>query len=363
MNHADTALRRAGVWGLAALADLREFDSIIDVRSPGEFAHDHIPGAVNWPVLDDVQRAHVGTMYRQESAFAARRLGAALVARAIGQMLAEPYFQNQSAHWNPLVYCWRGGQRSQSLCQVLRHVGWQAWQLQDGYRSYRTAINTFWQDWQWPGRLVVLSGPTGSGKSRLLAALALAGEQVLDLEGLAQHRGSVLGGLPGVQQPSQKLFETRLHWTVTHLDPRRPLFVEAESKRIGQLRLPDPLLDVLRSGEVIHVQMPMSARVTMLGEDYAHLIANQAALAQSIDQLKFMHPRQRVQAWLELAESGQWKVLVEQLLNLHYDPLYARSMRQHFGADVSVRSLTMNGCEKADLIQACDEIRALIKSA
>ncbi|MHB8166355.1 MAG: tRNA 2-selenouridine(34) synthase MnmH, partial [Sulfuricella sp.] len=224
------------------LAQLARFDDIIDVRSPSEFRDDHIPGAVNFPVLNDEERARVGTIYKQTSAFDAKKIGAALVARNIAGHV-EQHFSDQPKNWRPLVYCWRGGSRSGAMTHILNQIGWRAQQLKGGYKAYRTMVLATLQTLPGRFRYRVICGPTGSGKSRLLTALDELGAQVLDLEGLAAHRGSILGSLPDADQPSQKLFESRLWEALQKFDPDHPVYVEAESKKIGNIRAPDALLE------------------------------------------------------------------------------------------------------------------------
>ncbi len=231
---------------------LADYPDRVDVRSPAEFAEDHIPGAENHPVLDDVERARIGTMHAEESAFAARKAGAALVARRIAAMLEGP-FAGKPRDWAPLVYCWRGGQRSRSLAHILNEVGWRAVQLDGGYRSYRRHVIARLEVLPRQFRYQVICGLTGSGKSRLLAALAAEGAQTLDLEGLAKHRGSLLGEFPGDPQPSQKWFESQLLAALQGLDAARPVYVESESKKIGSVQVPDALLDAMRGAGCIRV--------------------------------------------------------------------------------------------------------------
>ena len=184
---------------LAGLDRLDDFDEIIDVRSPLEFADDHIPGAVNAPVFSNDERARVGTLYRQ-SPFDATRLGAALAARNIAAHL-DTTFADRPQGWRPLIYCWRGGKRSGSMTVMFNMIGWRARQLDGGYKTYRRATLDLLDTLPPTLRLIVLTGPTGSGKTRLLDALAQAGAQTLDLEALAAHRGSLLGAWPGMAQP------------------------------------------------------------------------------------------------------------------------------------------------------------------
>ena len=308
---------------------LTAFDAIIDARSPSEYAEDHVPGALSLPVLDDAERARVGTMYSQESPFAAKRVGAALVARNIARHL-ETAFVDRPRTWRPLVYCWRGGKRSAAFAHVLREVGWAAQTLEGGYRAYRRWI---------VGQLAalprefdfrVVHGATGTGKSRLLRALAQAGEQILDLEALAAHRGSVLGELPGTPQPSQKLFESRLHAALRALDRARVVYVEGESRKIGQVQVPEALIEAMRAAACVLLQAAREARVTLLMDEYRHFFADREALGAQLDCLVPLHGRDTVEGWKALAAQGAWQALVARLLDEHYDPAYRRSAQRNF---------------------------------
>lgn len=323
------AIPRAAIACDEALARLGEFDAIIDVRSPSEFAHDHLPGAINCPVLDDDERARVGTLHKLDSAFVARRSGAALVARNIARFL-EQQFAHMPRQWRPLVYCWRGGQRSGALVHVLTAIGWPARQLEGGYRAFRRHVVGELEQLPQRFRMRVVYGPTGSGKSRLLRQLARCKAQVLDLEELAQHRGSVLGALPQAPQPSQKRFETLLWWALRALDPQRPVFVESESRKVGELRLPDALIEHMRAAECVQLLLPAEARVRLLRDEYAHFEADAALLMRQLDCLRALHGSERVTAWKQLAAERRWDEMVRRLLEEHYDPAYARSIRRNF---------------------------------
>ncbi len=311
------------------VAAMRNYRERIDVRSPSEFAIDHLPDAANHPVLDDVERVHIGTMHAQDSAFAARRTGAAIVARNIAAML-EGAFAGKPREWTPLVYCWRGGQRSRSLVHILNEIGWRAAQLEGGYRAYRRHVVA--QLGTLPGRFryKVICGLTGSGKSRLIAALAAVGAQVLDLEGLARHRGSLLGDLPGDPQPSQKSFESGLLAALDAFDRARPVYVESESKRIGSLQIPEALLAAMRAADGIRIELTQPLRIQLLKIEYAHFLADQGALASRLERLVPLHGKTTVERWVNAAKAGDWDVLVGELLELHYDPSYTRSIGRNF---------------------------------
>jgi tRNA 2-selenouridine synthase len=300
------------------------FDNIIDVRSPGEFLLDHVPGSSNHPVLEDHERAEIGTLYKQVSPFLARKRGAVLVSRNIARHL-ENAFAERPREWRPLVLCWRGGQRSGAMAHVLRAVGWDAVQLQGGYKSWRAHVIARLQALPPRMQWCVVCGPTGSGKSRLLQALQVLGAQVLDLEALACHRGSVLGGLPGQPQPAQRLFESRLMQALAGFDLKRPVFVEAESRRIGKVHLPEVLISAMRSGSCVRIEADQAARVSLLLAEYQHFLADLPSLKDMLGRLVELHGREQITAWGALADQGAFPALVEQLLSTHYDPLYRRS--------------------------------------
>jgi tRNA 2-selenouridine synthase len=328
-QHTPPERRPGSVATPLSLATIAAYDAVIDARSPAEFAEDHLPGAINCPVLDDAERALVGTTHKQESSFAAKRLGASLVARNIARHLEERFAAHPKA-WKPLVYCWRGGGRSGALVHVLRQVGWDARQLDGGYKAFRRQVAAELE--ALPGQFTfhVIAGPTGTGKSRLLEALAANGAQALDLEQLAAHRGSVLGDLPDAPQPSQKSFETALWARLSRFDPALPVYVEAESKRVGRLRVPERLMERMREGRCLAIELTPEARVALLIEEYAHLIARPEALVERLEFLSGLHPRALIDRWKALVASRDWPALVESLLAEHYDPAYRRSMFRNY---------------------------------
>jgi tRNA 2-selenouridine synthase len=340
-----------------AMAQLANFDSLIDVRSPSEFAIDHIPGSINCPVLDDDERAFVGTLHKRESAFAARRSGAALVARNIARHLQDA-LAGRPRQWRPLVYCWRGGQRSSAMAHVLAAIGWPVRRLDGGYRAYRRHVIDQLAVLPPRLRLRIVCGPTGSGKSRLLRHLACCGAQVLDLEQIAQHRGSVLGALPSAPQPSQKMFESRLWWALRALDPTRPVFVEAESRKVGQLRLPDALIGHMREAECVRLQLPLAARVNLLRGEYAHFEADVPALLRQLDCLTALHGRERVGHWKTLAAENRWPELVRRLLQEHYDPAYQRSIGRNFQRAAQAPIVALAGDDEVHFARAAAALAA-----
>jgi tRNA 2-selenouridine synthase len=312
------------------------------------------------PVLSNEERARIGTLHKQSSAFDAKKAGAALVARNIARHLEE-LFSERPKHWRPLVYCWRGGQRSGAMTEIFNRIGWRAAQLEGGYKAYRRAVIER-LDVLPPGLAFrVVCGVTGSGKSRLLRALDAEGAQVLDLEELAQHRGSVLGNLPDAPQPSQKMFETRVLAKLAQFDAARPVFVEAESKKVGDLRVPEVLMETMRASPCLRVEMEVPLRVELLKDEYAHFLERPDLLGTQLDCLVTLHGRERIAAWKGLADSGAWDELVQRLLTEHYDPAYLRGMGRNYTGFGDASALTISAIDTAGMRSAAQ--RAMLLGA
>ncbi|MBL8378845.1 MAG: tRNA 2-selenouridine(34) synthase MnmH [Burkholderiales bacterium] len=342
-----------------ALDRLGDFDEIIDVRSPAEFALDHIPGATSAPVLSNVERARIGTLHAADSAFAAKRAGAALVAANLARHL-ETLFSDRPRSWRPLVYCWRGGQRSGAMTEVFRRIGWRAEQLEGGYRAYRRRVVADLD--QLPSGMIfhIVCGVTGSGKSRLLRALRRTGAQVLDLEELACHRGSVLGELPGQAQPSQKMFDSLVRSQLLAFDATRPVFVEAESKKIGVLQVPDALMTAMRASPCLRVDLGIEQRVALLKEEYAHFLGDSEALGAQLDCLTLLHGHARVAQWKALGQAHAWDDLVATLLAEHYDPAYLRGMARNYAGFGTAPVLPVAAADNAAFDAAARECLTLL---
>jgi len=312
-----------------AIARLDAFDAIVDARSESEYAIDRLPGAVNWPTLTDEERARVGTEYVQVSAFEARKHGAVLAARNIARHV-ERELEHVPKTWSPLVYCWRGGQRSGSLATVLDRIGFRVHVLEGGYREFRRAVVAALEALPATLEFRVVCGPTGAGKSRLLQALAAAGEPVLDLEALANHRGSVLGLVPGAAQPSQKRFDTLVWDALRRFDPARPVWVESESRKIGDLRVPAALVVRMRASPCVWVELALERRVDLLLRDYSFFVHDLDAFCARLDALRALRGGDVVEAWQAAARAGKLRDVVRDLLVTHYDPIYLQSMRRNF---------------------------------
>jgi tRNA 2-selenouridine synthase len=325
----------------ADISEMMQFDAIIDVRSPAEFALDHLPGAINCPVLDDVERSEVGTLYKQVSPFAARKRGAQLVAKNIAQHL-EQHFSQYEKDWRPLIYCWRGGMRSGSMTHVMRQVGWPAAQLQGGYQTFRRHVIARLELMSSQFHYIVICGKTGSGKSRILEVLSSMGAQVLDLEKLAEHRGSILGAIPNRSQPSQKHFETLLWQKLQQFNSAMPVFVEAESRKIGSVSLPEPLANAMQNkGQLVTLEVPLAQRVEFLIEDYQHFLIDPDSIKTLLSRLVSLRGRDMIKQWQDLVDKSYWSTLVEQLLEQHYDPSYLRSAASRVGRYADARTIQL----------------------
>lgn len=341
-----------------ALQQLDAFDTVIDARSEAEFEADHLPGAVNWPTLNNAERIEIGTLYKQVNPFEARKRGAAMAARNIAAHIEREVIERPK-HWRPLVYCWRGGQRSGSLALILGQIGFRVTLIEGGYKAFRAALvqdidaRVQCLDWR------VVCGSTGSGKTRLLQALVRQGAQVLDLEALAQHRSSVLGAIPGLQQPTQKAFETQLWNQLRRLDPSRPVYVESESKKVGNLSLPTALVDAMRASACLDLWLDDAQRVALLLEDYDHLVENVDYFCHRLAALIEHRGHQVVQRWQALALAGEFEPVVQELLQQHYDPAYRQSMHRNFRQYDQARRLMLQDRSAASMDALAREIVAI----
>ena len=335
--------------------DFKGFDAIIDARTPSEYALDHIPGAISAPVLSDAERAEVGTLYKQVSPFDARKLGAALIAKNVAGHV-ETLFAGKEKTWRPLVYCWRGGKRSGAMAHILREVGWPAETLPGGYKAYRRWVVSQLEKVPEELQFHVVHGPTGSGKSRFLQALKAAGAQVLDLEALAAHRGSVLGDLPGQPQPSQKWFESQVLHQLASFNTG-VVYVEGESKKIGDIQVPEALMARMRTSPCVRLEASLETRVALLIDEYRHFLQDPAALGAQLDCLVALHGREKIAEWKALAARAAWNELVARLLAEHYDPAYGRSAARNFARLPEARALRIASPDDAAFLHAARSLR------
>ncbi|QHE85839.1 tRNA 2-selenouridine(34) synthase MnmH [Hydrogenophaga sp. BPS33] len=312
-----------------ALARLADFDTIIDARSEAEHTLDHVPGALNWPTLNNQERIEIGTLYKQVNPFEARKRGAAIAARNIAAHVEREVLDKPKG-WQPLVYCWRGGQRSGALATILGAIGFRVTLIEGGYKAWRAALVMALPALAQRLSYRVVCGPTGSGKTRLLHALADQGAQVLDLEALANHRSSVLGQIPGLPQPGQKRFESLVWDALRGFDPARVVYVESESRKVGNLRVPEALMDAMRASPCIDLQLDDAERVALLLEDYDFFVQNPIAFCERLTALTELKGKAVVAAWSEKVRQGRTPEVVLELLKGHYDPTYAQSIGRNF---------------------------------
>jgi tRNA 2-selenouridine synthase len=336
--------------------DWDAYDLIIDARSPHEYAEDHVPGAVNLPVVDDAEYAEVGTAHRHNP-HAAYLVGVQYSLRNIARHVRTLITQYEPGA-RMLVYCFRGGKRSKLWADNLGTIGYPVDVLPGGWKRYRAWVRASLDTLPQSLSLKVLAGSTGCGKTRLLHALEAAGEQVLDLEALASHRGSLIGALPGVAQPSQKLFDTLVLDALRRMDPRRPVWLEAESKKIGNLHVPEALYEAMHETTPIHVSAPMAERVKLWREDYAHFAQDPVRMVQLLAPLKPLIGGEELALWQELAASGDVDRLFERVMTAHYDPCYERSTRRSYATLDDAQQVALTSLGQDQLLEVARMLAA-----
>ena len=312
-----------------ALNRLCEFTDIIDARSEGEYAEDHLPGAVNWPSLNNEQRQLVGTEYTQISAFDAKKRGAALVAKNIARHLERDVI-HKPRDWQPLLYCWRGGKRSGSLALILDQIGFNVTLVDGGYKAFRAALVADMPQLAAQFDYRVICGTTGSGKTRLLQALASQGAQVLDLEALANHRSSVLGVIPGLLQPTQKAYDSLIWAALKSFDTTRLVYIESESKKVGNVAIPEGLITAMRAAPCLQLDLSEDERVALLLEDYDFFVKDIEFFCDRLGALTQARGKDVVLDWQTRSRNGDVASVVRELLVNHYDPVYLQSMQRNF---------------------------------
>jgi tRNA 2-selenouridine synthase len=312
-----------------ALTRLGEFSDVIDARSEGEFAEDHLPGAINWASLNNEERKLVGTEYKQISAFDAKKRGAALVAKNIARHLERDVI-HKPRDWQPLVYCWRGGKRSGSLALILDQIGFNVTLVDGGYKAFRAALVADLPQLAAQFDYRVICGTTGSGKTRLLQALASQGAQVLDLEALANHRSSVLGVIPGMPQPTQKAYDSLIWAALKGFDASRPVYVESESKKVGNVAIPEGLILAMRAAPCLQLDLSEDERVELLLEDYDFFVKDIEYFCDRLGALTQARGKDVVSDWQSRARNNDVASVVRELLVNHYDPVYLQSMKRNF---------------------------------
>ena len=340
-----------------AIARLADFDTVIDARTEDEFADDRMPRAENWPSLHNEERVEIGTMYKQVSPFEAKKRGAGLVAANIARHI-EAHVQDKPRGWKPLAYCWRGGKRSGALAIVLDQIGFRVHVVEGGYKAFRLEVLAQIPALAQQLDFRVVCGPTGSGKTRLLHALRDAGAQVLDLEDLANHRSSVLGTIPGVEQPSQKAFDTLVWNALRSFDAARPVFVESESRKVGNVAVAEALIARMRASECIALELPDDERVRLLMEDYDFFVHDRDLFCDRLGALTQLRGKAVVADWQAKVGAGEFEDVVRELLLKHYDPGYAASIRRNFTHYGAARTLTLPDRSAPSMARAAAQLAA-----
>ena len=300
----------------------KKFDTIIDVRSPLEFAEDHIVGAINCPVLSDLERQKVGTIYKKESSFKAKIIGSSLTAKNIAFHI-ENKFMEKKGSWQPLIYCWRGGQRSKAFSIVLSEVGWRTNQLKGGYKEYRNQVINFLDNIGPKLKITLISGKTGSAKTKILKSIENEGGQILDLEGLANHKGSLLGKIPDLIQPSQKFFESLIFNKIQKLNLKDKIYIEAESSKIGNIHIPKSIWKKMIKSPRIEISANVELRAKFLVSDYDYMCNNPTLINPIIKGLKNRLSKELFDEWTNLIDRKKWFDLTKSFLENHYDPSYS----------------------------------------
>ena len=300
----------------------KKYDTIIDVRSPSEFEIDHIVGAINCPILYDDERQKVGTIYKQISSFKAKIIGSSLSAKNIAFHIEKEFLEKKGS-WKPLIYCWRGGQRSKAFSIVLSEVGWRTYQLSGGYKEYRNDIIKYLDNIGMKLKIILISGKTGSAKTKILHSIRDQGAQILDLEGLARHKGSLLGAIPNLKQPSQKFFESLLFYEINKLNLKKNIFIEAESSKVGNVHIPKSIWSNMILSKRIEVVADVNTRAKFLIDDYQYMCKNPILIKPMIKGLKSRLSNNLIDSWEKLIDEKKWFELTKSFLENHYDSSYS----------------------------------------
>jgi tRNA 2-selenouridine synthase len=336
--------------------DWPTYSMVIDARSPHEYADDHIPGAINLPVVDDGEYAEVGTTHKTDK-HSAYLIGVEYSLRNIASHI-RPLISRFGPRDRFLVYCFRGGKRSRLWADNLRTIGFEVDLLAGGWKNYRRWVRAGLESLPRMLNYRVLCGPTGCGKTRVLHELRRQGQQVVDLEGLASHRGSLLGELPGSTQPSQKWFDSQLLDVLRHFDTRRVVWLEAESKRIGNVQLPEVLFQSMHRSPVLNLSVPMAQRVRLWREDYPHLVADPQGMVEKLTPLKALVGGDVLGRWQQMAKDGVVDGLFQSVMTDHYDVCYERSSRGHYGARLDEARVDLESLDASSLAAS---VRSLVE--
>lgn len=326
---------------------------VIDVRAPSEYRQGHIPGAVNLPLFDDEERKHVGTVYKQQSREAAIMTGLDYAGRKL------TYFVKQAKEIAPkqriLLHCWRGGMRSESMAWLLSTAGFEVFLLRGGYKAYRRAISNRWEN-HCP--VIVLSGKTGTGKTEILFHMLQMGQQILDLEHYAHHKGSAFGGIGQTSQPSNEQFENDLGNAWIKLSPKKPVWIEDESRTIGTVFLPDKLFTRIINSTVIYLEMPKELRIQRLVNDYAGFPKD--LLVTGIEKIQRKLGGQHAKAAINAVNKDDFENAAAIILQ-YYDKSYGYNLLHRDPSSIhTIQINTTDAKENAQLIlRYCKEINLI----
>ena len=296
----------------------------VDVRSPAEFADGTIPGAYNVPILDNRQRADIGIIHKQQGAATARIKGMELISPRLPQLVNAIMELHKQFRRPVIVFCWRGGLRSSAMTAFLHLCGLPVFQLSGGYKAFRRHVLDYFEHGNW-ARMLVLRGMTGVGKTRILEQMRSAGQPVLNLEALANHRGSAFGAIGCGKQPGQKQFEALLWNELRHTNTDDYMLTEGESRHIGRVMLPKRLHASLQQETTLWLETDMPTRVRVISEDYDVEHLPPAAFTQALDALVQRLGHKRVNQLHQTLADRQWEELIEALMLEYYDPLYGHT--------------------------------------
>lgn len=305
----------------AALKRRAEGALLIDVRSPAEFNDATIPGAVNIPILNDDERAEIGTLYKNDGSNIARNRGIDIVSPKIPEMIKRVCELRSNLRRPIVVFCWRGGLRSRAMTAFLQLAGYPAFQLRGGHKAFRRHVVDYFEHESW-GRMLVFRGLTGVGKTRVLQQLSDQQQPVIDLEGLANHRGSAFGGVGLGEQPSQKRFEALLWDKLQQFPAGKWALTEGESRHIGRVLLPLRFYQSLQIETTLWLETSLENRIQIILEDYTVAQLSEEAFIQPIQSLQRRLGIHEVENMLELLRKKDWHELVSELMLKYYDPLY-----------------------------------------
>ncbi len=343
--------------GLLRSALQGQYDLVIDARSPREYSEDHLPGATNLPVVDNDEYAEVGTTHRTDK-HRAYVIGVSHALKNISRSI-DSVVARYPRDARILVYCFRGGKRSKLWFDALSTIGYRVDRLPGGWKAYRAWVREQLARLPSGFSYHVLCGPTGCGKTRLLSVLAEVGAQVLDLEGLASHRGSLIGDIPGVEQPTQKWFDSLLVDKLRRFNPSLPVWVESESKKIGAIQLPAELLQEMHAGRIFAIDAPMSERVKLWREDYSHFERDLDAMMERLRHLRPLIGGEEFAFWERLTSERRAPELFQRLMEAHYDPAYARSIGKNYPGFEGSTKLDLGCLDRQALLEVAKQLHRM----